>query len=149
MSSLVVIAKVNVYRASAVLSLVDERMENILVHVEGAVAKPGSYLVPAGTTVEMVLRKCRPKPWADIQILPLRQMIEAPMSLHVDELTEITVTVIGAVLAPLKVVLPAKSRLCDLKRMVVLSEEADKSYFRRRKWLKNGDVIDVPKKTVE
>jgi hypothetical protein len=45
--------------------------------------------------------------------------------------------------------LPAKSRVSDLKSKVVLSPDADKSYFRRRRWLKNGEKIEVPKKTVE
>lgn len=149
MASLVIIAKVNAYRAASTISIADLKQEQILVTIAGAVAKPGEYSVLSGTPISEVLRKARPKPWANLQILPIKQVIEAPLHLNVEELTEITVSVRGAVDEPMKIVLPAKSRICDLKSKVSLTAEADKSFFRRRKVLKEGDVIEVPKKTVE
>lgn len=147
MTSLVVIAKVNAYRAASTLSAKELQIEEILVTVSGAVAKPGEYRVPAGTLVEAVLRKARPKPYANLKDLPTT--VEAPLNLFVDELREITVFVQGAVQEPMQLTLPAKSRVSDLKSKVVLSAEADKRFFRRRRMLKEGEKIEVPKKTVE
>jgi DNA uptake protein ComE-like DNA-binding protein len=149
MASLVVIAKINAYRASSALTAKELQVEEILVTVTGAVAKPGDYKVPAGTLVESVLRKARPKLHANLKDISLKLPIEAPTHLVVEELSEITVFVQGAVEKPLKLTLPAKSRVSDLRSKVVLSAEGDKSYFRRRRWLKDGEKIEVPKKTVE
>jgi hypothetical protein len=61
----------------------------------------------------------------------------------------VSVWVCGAVKEAGEITLPAGSRISDLKGKVTLSEEADKSFFRRRRKLKNGEAIEVPKKTVE
>lgn len=120
-----------------------------MVTIEGAVAKPGEYWLPSGTTVAQALRKARLKPFADIQALPLKQIIEEPLHLRVEEFTEVVVSVRGAVEKPLDLTLPTGTRVCDLKSKIILTRDADKSFFRRRKLLKNGDIIEVPKKDVE
>lgn len=77
-------------------------------------------------------------------------LAEAPLPVApAEEPAEITVMVRGAVLAPTQLTLPPKSRICDLKTKLSLTPEADKRFFRRRKLLKDGDCIEVPKKTVE
>ncbi|HSX26983.1 MAG TPA: SLBB domain-containing protein [Chlamydiales bacterium] len=149
MASLVVISKVNVYRAASTLALNEIEVKEILVTVKGAVAKPGAYRVLEGTLLETVLRKARPWPHANLKALPLKRPLEGESEIVVEELAEITVYVDGAVEKRVELTLPAKSRVSDLKSKVVLSEDADKSYFRRRRWLKDGEKIEVPKKTVE
>lgn len=149
MASLVIVSKINVHRADSTLATEGKEAEMIAVTIEGAVAKPGSYSVPAGTPVETVLRKARPKPWANLQKISLRQIVEAPINIVVEELSEIKVTVKGAVVECEEIVLPARSRICDLKSKIHLSEEADKGFFRKRRALKQGEIIEVPKKTVE
>ncbi len=64
-------------------------------------------------------------------------------------LTEITVHVRGAVLEPAQLKMPVQSRICDLKSKISLASNADRTFFRRKKRLKNGEIIEVPKKTVE
>lgn len=149
MTSLVLVAQVNASRAFSAIEMESGKEEPIVVTVEGAVSKPGAYSVPSGTTVETVLRKARVKPFANLQTIPLHQIIEAPLHLNVEELAEITVSVCGAVVEPLDIVLPARARISDLKSKVSLSKEADKTFFRRRRMLKNGEKIEVPKKDVE
>lgn len=149
MASLVVIAKVNAHRASSTLAIEDLEPEEILVTIEGAVAKPGTYSVPSGTTMESALRKARPKANANLKVLPLQQLIEAPLHLTLQELTEIAVSIRGAIAEPVEITLPAHSRICDLKSKVSFTTETDKRFFRRRRVLKDGEVVEVPKKTVE
>jgi hypothetical protein len=149
MSSLVLIAKVNTARLDPILELKEVEKVSVLVTVEGAVSKPGEYLIESGTTVGEVLRKARPKPWADLQKVNPSEIIESPRNIKVEELTEITVNVQGAVAQSVEIKLPARSRICDLKSKVSLAPRADKTFFRRRRLLKNGEIIDVPNKTVE
>lgn len=149
MFSLVIISKINAYRASSLLSDQEFYQELVTVTVSGAVVKPGDYQVPAGTTVREVLKKARPKPNANVQAFTLGALIDSSIHLNVAALTEISVRVQGEVVAPQKLTLPAESRISDLKEKVLLTQNADKSYFRRRKRLKNGEIIVVPKKTVE
>lgn len=149
MASLVLIAQVNASRALSTLALDDAKEADVLVTVEGAVGKPGEYLVPSGTTVEQALRKAKPKPWANLQSLPLTKIIEEPLHIAVEELTEITVFVRGAVTEPLELTLPAQARVSDLKSKVSLSKDADKTFFRRKRMLKNREIIEVPKKGLE
>jgi len=149
MASLVLIAKINTHRASTHLLSTEIGPEKVLVTIDGAVTKPGQYLLAVGTSVEKALRKAKPTKLANTKILPLRTLIEEPMHLHVEELKEITVFVRGEVLEPLEITLPLHARISDLKGKVQLTKKSDKSFFRRRKLLKNGEILVVPKKTVE
>ncbi len=148
MASLLLIAKVHSYRAESLLFAVTPS-EPLIVTIEGCVAKPGPYFVPSGTPLSEPLRRAKPKPWANLQKIPTTQIVETPLHLFVEELTEITIYVEGAVVEPGPITLPAQSRIADLKTKVKLTPDADKTFFRRRKRLKNGEKIEVPKKTVE
>jgi hypothetical protein len=64
----------------------------------------------------------------------------------VEELKELKIIVRGAVVDPGVIVMPLGARICDLKSKVVLGDEADKTFFKRRRLLKNGEIIEVPKK---
>ncbi|OGN64853.1 MAG: hypothetical protein A3E80_01870 [Chlamydiae bacterium RIFCSPHIGHO2_12_FULL_49_9] len=61
----------------------------------------------------------------------------------------VTVIVRGAVEEPLEVALPKGARISDLKSKVALKKDADKAFFKRRRLLKNGEIVLVPKKSVE
>lgn len=146
MASLVLVAKVNAHRASAVVLA---QVPEVVVAIDGAVAKPGEYAVRKGSRIEEIVRKARPKPYANLKKLGVDERVEGPLSLHIEELSEIVVSVNGAVKEPMQLVLPAGSRLCDLRSKISLTTEADKSFFRRRRLLKDGEKIEIPKKTVE
>lgn len=148
-ASLVGIAKVNARRAYSKISAVSLNQEDILITIDGSVKRPGQYSVRSGTTIGQALRKARPEANANLKILPLRNIIDAPMHLHVEGLKEIRVIVKGAIAGPAEIVMPAKSRISDLKSKVIFTNETDKAFFRRKKLLKDGDEIEVPKKTVE
>lgn len=145
----ILIAKINAHRASAVISEASFLPETVVVTIEGAVKKPGPYAVPAGTPIGQVLRKARPCPDANLKILPLKEIVDQPLHLVVEELQEIQVTVTGAIQEPVHLTLPAKSRICDLKSKVIFTDETERAFFKRRKLLRDGDKIEVPKKSVE
>jgi hypothetical protein len=83
-----------------------------------------------------------------VALLPLDQVIEEPLHLVVEEFSEIVVRIKGAA-TPVELRVPTGSRISDLKSKVSLTAEADKAFFRRKRLLKNGEIIEVPKKTVE
>lgn len=149
MASLVTIAKINATRAATTLSAYDLQPEEICITIEGAVCKPGEYKVLSGTPLHEAVRKARPKPFANLKKIPLTEIIEAPTHIEIGELSEIHISVGGAVSTPANLIVPVGTRICDLKSKVSLTAEADKAFFRRRKRLKEGEFIEVPKKTVE
>jgi hypothetical protein len=149
LSSLLLVAKINSSRAAAAIDAGEFVQEEILVTIDGAVKKPGAYAVWSGATLEQVLRKAKPTAEADLRTLPLKEILNGPKHIVVEPLKEITVFVTGAIAEPAEISLPPRSRICDLKNKVIFTPETEKTFFRRRKLLRNGDKIVVPKKTVE
>lgn len=149
--SLALVARVQSQKANHhLLSTAVTPQESILsVTLEGAVGKPGLYLVPKGTPLKEVLRKARPKPHADFSSVDLERPLDAPLHLVVERLAQLLVRVEGAVLEPQQLTLPPGTRICDVKKLVSLAPDADKAFFRKKRQLKNGEILVVPKKTVE
>ncbi len=147
--SLIFIAKVNVQRASDLIAQVVEPPLEFLVVIDGAVRKPGEYMVPVGTCVSAVLRKAHPLPYADLRSIDPEEIITATKRMTIQELQEIRVHVDGAIVEPLELILPVGSRISDLKSKIGFTKDTDRAFFRRRKLLRDGDKVVVPKKTVE
>lgn len=149
MVSLVTISKISATKATSQLSVEEKNQKKVLVTVEGAVKKPGSYFIEVGSSIQDVLKITKPLPNADLKKWLLLEEIQSDCRIEISELSEIVVSIKGAVVKPIELTLPVGSRICDLKSKILLSEDAEKAFFRRRKRLKNGDIICVPKKTVE
>jgi DNA uptake protein ComE-like DNA-binding protein len=147
--SFFLIANINARKASFSIERFSPIQEEISVTIDGAVKKPGSYSVRVGTTVGQAVRKAKPTKDANLSLLSMQEIIEAPLHLTIQPLEEIKVKVFGAVQEAVELTLPVGSRICDLKSKITLTKEAEKAFFRRKKRLKNGDQIEVPKKTVE
>lgn len=147
MGSLVFISKFNAIRASDAIEKIPEGQIQILVTIDGAVKKPGQYLVAEGSPAISAVRKAKPTLWADLK--PFKEPIISPAHLTVPELKEIRVYVAGEIGAPVELVLPAGSRISDLKSKIVFTPETDIAFFKRRKLLRDEEKIEVPKKKVE
>lgn len=147
--SIVLIAKVNAFKSRSIVTDEDLRVEDVSVYISGAVKKPGSYKVSPGTPLEVVIKKARPLICADLKKLPLTQLVDGTVTIVVEEMKEILVSVRGEVLKVAEYTLPVGARISDLKSKVTLTKDADKRFLSRRKLLKNGDVIEVPKKKLE
>ena len=148
-ASLVWVAHVNAKQASSAIATTSLVREAILVTIDGAVKKPGLYSVPLGTTVGQIVRKAKPTRDANLKLVPCKEVVDAPLHLTIEPLEEIRVVVTGAIAETLEVTLPPGSRISDLKSKVIFTQETEKTFFRRKKLLKDGDQIVVPKKTVE
>ncbi|MBU6383107.1 MAG: SLBB domain-containing protein [Verrucomicrobia bacterium] len=149
MASLVFLAKVNAHRAADLGCDSQANQIQILVTIDGAVKKAGSFWVEEGVSVKEALRKAKPSPWADLKSVPLEQLIVQETHVHVPVLKEVRVHVSGAIAEMVDLVLPAGSRISDLKSKIGFTPETDRSFFRRRKLLRDGEKIEVPKKPLE
>ena len=112
------------------------------VTIEGCVAKPGVYSVHIGTPLSEVLRKANPKPLADLKEIAPGARVTAPLSLRIEQITELTICLEGAVVAPGPFKVPPGTRICDLKKYK--SIDADPTFFRKRRRLKEGEVVVIP-----
>jgi hypothetical protein len=63
----------------------------------------------------------------------------------IPELEFISVRIDGAVVNPLDMQLPRGTRLFELRGKIQLTKEADERFMKRRRLLKNGEIIHVPK----
>lgn len=146
-ASLLLIAKINAFRSSSSLTM--QRLpahEHWPVKIEGAVKKPGTYKAIPGTQLKQILLKSRPSRIANLKKIDLDQRIECPMEILVEEISEITIRVVGAVLEPSTLTLSPGTRVCDLKAKIHLRNDADKSLFKSRRMLKDGEILVVLKK---
>jgi DNA uptake protein ComE-like DNA-binding protein len=149
MATLVLIAKVNITRAADTLRRIGAEKAEIFVTIEGAVKRPGTYTVKEGASVKSILQKAGPKHTADLRNIPIKELVINSTHWVIPELKEIHVFIDGAVLSPSEEIMPVGSRICDLKSKVICTADADKSFFKRKRRLKNGEKIEVPKKALE
>lgn len=120
--------------------------QEIEINLQGAVEHPGRRLVKKGTTVREALDQAGLNPDADLRRLKLDAKVRRNQNIKVPKLAMITVVLEGAVVQPGAVVMPKGSRLMDLIDKVALQESADVDKLRKKRRLKEGEVIVVPNK---
>lgn len=143
MFSITLVSKINASRSSSYL---DENPlpihEPCSVVIDGAVSNPGTFTVPPGTLLKKLIKKSRPTPFADLKEFSLEQRVEKSMSIHIKELTEITLTIERAGFEPEQVVVPAGIKGCQLKKHLCFAAPESK-IFKSRRFLKDGEVISL------
>ena len=139
--SLVLIAKIQAHRLSVNTVLAPPPVEIVL---EGEVERPGTYLTPLGTPLHDVVRKAGPKRFADVSFILPETRVTAPLHLKLQPLTHLTITVEGAVTAPGSLTVPIGTRISDLKKYLTLTPDADRTFFKKRRLLKNNEKITIP-----
>ena len=114
------------------------------ISILGHVGKPGVYSVDIGTPLLEAFVKARPKSFADLSIYVGRN-VERSEVFAISRLDVLSVHVNGACL-PGTFQVPAGARLSDLKGMLTLSSDADLSFFKKRRLLKDQENIKIPLK---
>lgn len=144
LSSLILISKISSYKAGKYLGN-EEIVPSIFVEVTGEVKRPGSYEVRKGASCRDVLKKAKPKRFADLSKIDLDA--EAPNSLAIAPLETIHVYVAGGgVDAPSEWILKPGARVLELKSKIRLTEDADLSPLQSRRMLLDGETILVGKR---
>jgi hypothetical protein len=147
-ASLFSLAKINLKRGGQ-YQVEPALEEKISIFIEGAVHKPGEVRVLVGSPLEAAVRKARPFLHADLNKLSLKNPVLEPAHIVVEELKEICVQVVGEGVEPQELRLAPGTRICDLRSKIVLKEGADRAIFKRKRQLKNREILEVRKKTVE
>lgn len=144
LASLFIISQINSYRSTpSLIFSAPSQPAPVTITLSGAVQRPGAYTVESGTPLAQVLRKARPKTHANLQNYNLEEPLLTDTTLQIEERPIITVTIDGV-----EITLPAGSRICDLKGKISLEPDADPQFFRRKKQLRHGEKIEIPKKGV-
>lgn len=145
MASLAAIAKINSGKAFSHIEAYEaEQPKTAMVSIQGAVAKPGIYQIELGSSLIESARKAKPSRFADLQNLALEKAVDGTLVLNIQKLAEIEITISGSVLNPGPIKLPAGSRLCDLKSKIQTSDQADRTFLKSRRLLKNGEKVEIP-----
>jgi hypothetical protein len=116
----------------------------IKVSVLGAVEKPGSYTLKKGDTLRDLLLLAQPLPHADMSKLKSSARLKNKQEILVPSHAVITVYVEGAVLYPGPVQVLKETKLSDLGAHVQLLPHADLSVLKKKRRLKNDELIYIP-----
>jgi len=117
----------------------------IPVTVLGAVRKEGCYYVPEGSNVQFVLQKAKSSKEADLSKVDLKKKIQEPVEILIPTLKEWTIYISGAVQESGSIQVPLKTRVCDLKKILTLFDDADLQSLKSRRYLKHGEELWIPK----
>ena len=120
--------------------------QEIEINIQGAVEQPGRRLVKKGITVGEALAHAGLLSDADLRRVKLDSKVRRNQTIKVPQLATITVIVEGAVVTPGSLKLPKGAKLMDLIAHVVLQDNADVEKLRKKRRLKDGETIQVPKK---
>lgn len=139
--------KLKVHKLSSTIPVEFAQPDGLIaVTIQGAVSKPGVYLVSSGTPIEKIIKKSRPKKYANLKSLDLTQKIEAPIELTIEEKTEITVSILQDQKPCLLLTLPIGVRFCDLKSKIDVDPSLSQTLFKSRRLLQDGEEISFVEK---
>lgn len=129
--------------------LIPGHPHEIVVAVSGAVALPGLYTVPKEYALPTLLSLSQPLPDADLsKDLKLSHPTSADVdcwALHIPSQSFVTVVLAGAVAKPGFYRFPKGSRISDIAAIVPLAPHAASSWLKRRRLIRDGETIIVPK----
>jgi hypothetical protein len=143
MASFVIVAKVNAFRTS---SIVKENFipphELCKIVIEGEVKRPGTYMVLPGTPLKKILKKSSPTPFANLKQIDQKQIVEESANYTIGRLTEISIRIEGLPSGTIHLVVPAGTRMCNLKSYIHFEEDRKHRKFKNRRILRDGESID-------
>ncbi|HLB52664.1 MAG TPA: hypothetical protein VJK48_03010 [Chlamydiales bacterium] len=123
--------------------------KSCVVTITGAVDHPGPYSTVVGAPLGLVLKKAHPKRFANLREIQNYQEIQGDFSLHIEELSTVSVQVVGAIAEPLLLELPAGTRLCQLKSKITGTPETDWTFFKKKRLLHDQETVSIPCKEIK
>ena len=127
MFALIVIAKIQ----SSLLPSCDI-LQSVLVNVEilGAVRNPGIHSFNRGTPLKEFITRAKPLPRADLSEIDLDQPILEDVVVEIKIPVNFTVEILGALKHPGTYVVPIGTRVCDLKKFIVIHPDVDHKFLK-------------------
>ncbi|MEI6242740.1 MAG: hypothetical protein WCP39_04970 [Chlamydiota bacterium] len=148
--TLAIIANVSSERARESIETYQKtESKKIFVHIAGAVECPGTYEMEGLEKLKIFVEKARPLPEADLTSLDLESRVEEAFSVFIPCKGWIQVRVKGAVKEAKTIRLRVQSKISDLLSYIECTEETDRRFFRKKKALKDGEEVEIPKKKIK
>lgn len=117
------------------------------VTITGEVFRPGTYELDVNTTLKDLIELADPLPSADLSKVNSRRKLYDGQSVYVPPKTPLTITILGAVQNPGTLQIMSGTRVYELANQIAFLPEADIQFIRtKRRYLKEGDIINVPSK---
>jgi len=140
------VAKLSSYRNLELLQAWESEAQKnpVWVEISGHVRHPGRYKLESGKPLATAIRKAGPKPFADLSGIDQRRMLTEDFTLEIHPLEKIKVEVVGCVKEKVELELLPGSAISDLKGKIELTPDADRGFLRKKRKLKNGEVVAIP-----
>jgi hypothetical protein len=119
----------------------------IEVWIEGAVKNPGKFKMKRGEKVEDLLERAQPTKEADLSQIRQKTKLKKGQKLNIPALAMITVHIQGAVKQSVSLTIPKGTVLEDLISKIKFEKDANIEKLKKKRVLKEGEVIKVSKKT--
>ena len=119
-------------------------VKKIHVWIQGEVKKPGQYEFVEGSPLKELLFLAKPLKYALIDEGMLNRILKDEDCIEIERRAAIQCKIHGAVAQPDVYFLPIGTRICDLKKIVVLQKNADKKFFKSKRLISNNESIKIP-----
>ncbi len=121
--------------------------QEVEFHVEGAVAKPGTYSVKVGTKVKEAIALAEPLLEADLRKIKSTSRLRNGQKIVVAKREMISISISGAISQEnLTLSIPKGTRMNELSKYVQFNEDADCSKVDSKRYLKDQEKIIIPVK---
>ena len=117
----------------------------IEIRVTGAVRNPSIYTVQPGTCLRKILKTAKIKREANLEELYLNKPLIKSEAIEIPARRFFCVYITGEVENPGRYEVPIETRICDLKKILILTPSADKRVFKSKKRVKHEEKILIPK----
>lgn len=116
------------------------------VLIKGAVTHPGIYHIHSEISLKDLLAIAEVTSNADLRRFSLEAMVKKGRIINVPTRAMIEVYLKGAVKEDQRLTIPKNSKLEDLIILGKFTPDADLAFLKKKRKLKNGEVIQVPAK---
>ncbi len=141
---ILVTSKISSFKARALIH--QNSVEKVTVCVSGAVRIRGAIDVPVGSEMKEAVQRAVLLPEADLCGIDMNEKLYTNRELCIPLLKKYMIEVTGATKNPGRTEVPVSARICDLKKWIDLTDDADKGFFKSRRKLKNNEVVCIPRK---
>lgn len=123
---------------------ISENMKGFDLIIKGAVANPGIFHMQSEIKLEDLLALAEVFPEADLHRFNLKSIVKKTRVIHIPLKKTINIHLKGAVKSEQTIKLPKGSKLENLVEFIELPPEADLKALKRKRRLKEGEVVYIP-----
>lgn len=115
------------------------------IQVDGAVASPGSYVLPKGSCLSDLIQQLTLLPNANLEAINPKSRFYRSKKIWIPYKGQVAVTLKGAVKSPGRYLFPENTRVRDLAACDLLAHNADvRALKRRRAKLRDNQTLEIP-----